>query len=135
LAALVVIVVVIALLCVTGRGNKYKYEKRNSIDSLQLADGGIVSYDGRPTQSQLDRKDVLIGQLRTAEGKFEELTTSSELASLNSQLQGRGLEPLSVMSREDWEKSQETSGSSSSVVGAKRLAGIMASRALLPLGF
>jgi hypothetical protein len=50
LASLVVIVVVIALLCVTGRNNKYKYEKRNSADSLQLADGGIVSYELRASQ-------------------------------------------------------------------------------------
>ena len=97
--------------------------------------GGIVNYDGRPTQSQLDRKDVLIGQLRTAEGKFGELTTSSEFSSLNSQLQGRGLEPIGVMSREEWEESQESSGTSSSGVSARRLAGIMASRAMMPLGF
>ena len=96
--------------------------------------GGIVGYDGRPTQSQLDRKDVLIKQLRTAEARFEELTTGRELSSLNSQLQGRSLETIGVMSREEWEESQESSGSSSGV-SAKRLAGILSSRALMPLGF
>ncbi|VDM39837.1 unnamed protein product [Toxocara canis] len=44
----VVIVVVVALLCVTG--SRYKYGKRNSIDSLQLADGGIVSYELRTSK-------------------------------------------------------------------------------------
>jgi hypothetical protein len=39
------------------------------------------------------------------------------------------------MSREEWEENQNASGSSSSGVSAKRLAGIMASRALMPLGF
>jgi predicted HicB family RNase H-like nuclease len=97
--------------------------------------GGIVNYDGRPTQSQIDRKDVLIGQLTAAEARFEELTTSKDLTSLNSQLQGRGLEVINVMSREEWEENQNASGSSSSGVSAKRLAGIMASRALMPLGF
>jgi len=96
--------------------------------------GGIVNYDGRPTQSQLDRKDVLIGQLRTAESKFEELTTSRALSSLNSQLEGSGQQAISVMSREEWEKSQESSGSASSVGSARRLAGVMASRVLMPLG-
>jgi photosystem II stability/assembly factor-like uncharacterized protein len=96
--------------------------------------GGIVGYDGRPTRSQLDRKDVLIKELRTAEARFEELTTSRELSSLNSQLQSRSLEMIGVMSREEWEESQESSGSSSGV-STKRLAGIMSSRALMPLGF
>ena len=97
--------------------------------------GGIVRYDGRPTRSQIDRKDVLIGQLTTAEVRFEELTTSRELRSLNSQLEGKGLKVITVMSHEDWEKSQESSGSSSSGVSAERLAGILSSRALMPLGF
>ena len=97
--------------------------------------GGIVNYDGRPTQSQIDRKDVLIGQLTTAEARFGELTTSRELTSLNSQLEGKGLEAITVMSREEWEENQESSGASSSGVSAKRLAAIMSSRALTPLGF
>lgn len=97
--------------------------------------GGIVNYDGRPTQSQIDRKDVLIGQLTTAEARFGELTTSRELTSLNSQLEGKGLQAITVMSREEWEENQGSSGSSSSGASAKRLAGIMASRALMPLGF
>jgi hypothetical protein len=41
---------------------------------------------------------------------------------------------IGVMSREEWEESQESSGSSSGV-STKRLAGIMSSRALMPLGF
>lgn len=34
------------LLYVTG--SRFKYEKRNSVDSSQFADGGIVSYELRP---------------------------------------------------------------------------------------
>ena len=97
--------------------------------------GGVVGYDGRPTNSQLERKDVLIGELRAAETRFEELTTSPDLSSMNSQLQGRGLEAISVMSREEWKESQEATGSSSTGASGKALAGIMASRALIPLGF
>ena len=97
--------------------------------------GGVVGYDGRPTSSQLERKDVLIGQLRAAETRFEELTTGPELSSLNSQLQGKGLEAIGVMSREDWEESQEASGSASTGVSAERWAGIVVSRTLIPLGF
>jgi len=50
LASLVIILIVVASVCVTGGDNKYKYEKRNSADSLQLADGGIVSYELRASQ-------------------------------------------------------------------------------------
>ena len=48
LITFVIIVVVVALLCVTG--SRYKYEKRNSVDSLQLDDGGIVSYELRASK-------------------------------------------------------------------------------------
>ena len=41
---------------------------------------------------------------------------------------------LDAMSREEWDESQESTGSSSGV-SAKRLAGIMSARALMPLGF
>lgn len=48
LVIFVVIVIVVAFLCVTG--SRYKYAKRNSADSLQLADGDIVSYELRASK-------------------------------------------------------------------------------------
>ncbi|CAI4226477.1 unnamed protein product [Auanema sp. JU1783] len=44
MSTFVVIVVVIAFLCVTGSQAKFKREKRNSVDSLQLADGNFINY-------------------------------------------------------------------------------------------
>uniref|UniRef100_A0A158Q594 Down syndrome cell adhesion molecule-like protein Dscam2 n=1 Tax=Dracunculus medinensis TaxID=318479 RepID=A0A158Q594_DRAME len=51
---LIVIAIVIVLLYVTG--SRFKYEKRNSVDSSQFADGGIVSYELRPPKRK-NRKD------------------------------------------------------------------------------
>ena len=56
--------------------------------------GGVVNYDGRPTQSQLDRTRVLAGQLQPAQASFVSLTTGSELTQLNNQLEGKSLEPI-----------------------------------------
>jgi photosystem II stability/assembly factor-like uncharacterized protein len=94
--------------------------------------GAVTTYDGRPTQSQIDRTLVLEGQLEEAEKVFETLTTSDTLAALNSQLEGRSLAPLAVMTREAWEEKQEQGGAGSTTVSAKSLARLMESGALLP---
>jgi photosystem II stability/assembly factor-like uncharacterized protein len=94
--------------------------------------GGIVGYDGRPTQSQLDRTAVLGGQLDAAEASFADLT-GDELAALNSQLEGKGLEPVRLKSREEWESDADASASATSV-SAKTLARLAAAGLIFPLG-
>ncbi|MGB6367861.1 MAG: hypothetical protein WBG93_13640, partial [Thermoanaerobaculia bacterium] len=94
--------------------------------------GAVTGYDGRPTQSQLDRTVVLEGQLEAAEGLFEKLTTSDTVTSLSDQLRGRDLAPLVVMSREVWEQKQEEGGAGSTTLSAKSLARLMESGSLLP---
>ena len=96
--------------------------------------GGVVNYDGRPTQSQLDRTQVLAGQLAAAQSSFESLTTGRELAQLNSQLEGKSLEPIAVISREEWDLEQEKSGAASTTVKAKVLSQELAHRPWWPLG-
>jgi len=94
--------------------------------------GGVVGYDGRPSQTQLDRTEVLAGQLESARKSFAALTTRRPLTQLNSQLQGRGLEPVEVMSREAWDDEQETSSSGVTTASAKSLAQEMAGGVFLP---
>ena len=96
--------------------------------------GGVVSYDGRPTQSQLDRTVVLKGQLEAAQKSFAALTTGKTLSQLNSQLEGKSLEPIAVLSREAWDEEQEKSGASSTSHNAKTLEEELSSRTWLPLG-
>ena len=94
--------------------------------------GGVVNYDGRPTQSQLDRTAVLRSQLEAAQKSFADLTTGKELSQFNSQLEGKGLEPIVVLSREAWDEEQEKSGAGSA--SAKTLARELSNRPWLPLG-
>ena len=96
--------------------------------------GGVVNYDGRPTQSQLDRTQVLAGQLESAQSSFSSLTASRDLTQLNSQLEGKSLEPITVISREEWDAEQEKKGGGASGVSAKKLSQEMAHRVWWPLG-
>jgi photosystem II stability/assembly factor-like uncharacterized protein len=64
--------------------------------------GGVNGYSGRPTQSQLDRTDVLKKQLDDATSKFQSLT--ADVRQLNSQLQNAKIAPLTVMTQEEWSK-------------------------------
>ena len=96
--------------------------------------GGVVGYDGRPTQSQLDRTVVLRGQLEAGQEAFAALTTGRELNQLNSQLQGKGLESLTVLSREAWDEEQDKSGSGAATASAKELDKELSSRTWLPIG-
>ncbi|MGA3210169.1 MAG: glycosyl hydrolase [Terriglobales bacterium] len=61
--------------------------------------GDVNSYSGRPTQSQIERTEVLKHQLDEAAAKFQ-LLVSTEVSRLNSALQAAGLEPLKVMVEE-----------------------------------
>jgi photosystem II stability/assembly factor-like uncharacterized protein len=79
----------------------------------RLADvfGGIAGYDGRPTQSQLDRATVLSAQLDDAKEDFAELTGEAKIGALNARLS----EPLVLLTREAWEVEQEKGGAGSTL--------------------
>jgi photosystem II stability/assembly factor-like uncharacterized protein len=85
--------------------------------------GSIVGYDGRPTQTQLERAEKLLADLEAAEGTFGELTGAG-LGALNSKL---GAEPLALMTREAWVAKQEGgSGGPLSDSGRVKPAGLVA---------
>ena len=68
--------------------------------------GGVNGYCGRPTQSQVESTTAFQKKLDEAAGQFQSLTGPA-LQSLNTGLQGKNLEPLKVMSRDEWEKKQK----------------------------
>lgn len=76
----------------------------------------VTGYDGRPTQSQLDRTAALGGELGDAEQRFEALTTGEGIDGLNAQLSRYELDPVAPLSREAWKAKQEESGMQSSGV-------------------
>lgn len=67
--------------------------------------GSINQYDGRPTQSQLDDVQTILGQLNQAEADFQKLM-ASDLPGINAALTQQKLNPIKVLTREDWQKKQ-----------------------------
>jgi hypothetical protein len=69
-----------------------------------LADlyGNIVFYDGKPSQTQLERADALARELADVVREFDAWATR-ELAGLNTALRGKRLEPIPMLTRQQWE--------------------------------
>ncbi len=67
--------------------------------------GNVNGYDGRPTQSQMDRADSLAKELDAVAAEFASLNQQYNV--LNAELQKKKLAPLKVLAHEDWQKRQE----------------------------
>lgn len=68
--------------------------------------GGVNGYSGRPTQSQVESTAVLNKKLEEAGAQFKAIT-SSDVPPVNAALQSSQQQPLTVTSREDWDKKQK----------------------------
>jgi hypothetical protein len=68
--------------------------------------GDVLSYEGRPTDSQAARGEVLGRELEDVIHEFTDLT-NRQLPDLNRALQAKKLAPIAVVSEEDWRKSHE----------------------------
>jgi photosystem II stability/assembly factor-like uncharacterized protein len=77
----------------------------------------VIFYEGRPSQTQVERTDALARELADVVRDFD-AWTSKELSGLNSELSAKKLEPLKPLSREEWEKvgARPTSSPSSSAM-------------------
>ena len=96
--------------------------------------GAVTGYDGRPTQSQIDRTAVLKAQLERAEADFGAISSGRDFDTLNTQLNGRGLDPLTVMTREAWEKAKKKAGgATTATVPVKQLRRVLSGPVALPL--
>jgi len=84
-----------------------------------LADvfGGVATFDGRPTQSQIERAEMLAKRLDQGKAKFAELTGASRLDGMNRRLD----EPMALLTREQWEEDQEKGGVGSTNLKPHRL--------------
>jgi photosystem II stability/assembly factor-like uncharacterized protein len=69
-----------------------------------LADlyGNIVFYDGRPSQTQVERADALARELADVAREFD-AWASRDLAGLNGALTGKRLAPIALLTRAEWE--------------------------------
>ncbi|MBZ5598516.1 MAG: glycosyl hydrolase [Acidobacteriia bacterium] len=68
--------------------------------------GGVNGYEGRPTQSQIERTAVLKKQLDDATAKFQDMS-AKDVPAANTALAKSKLEALKVLSKDDWSKKQQ----------------------------
>ena len=79
--------------------------------------GDVVGYEGRPTASQMTRKEALLADFAAAEKQAEDYL-GTELPALNALLDKRGAEALVRQSREEWEAKENAGGAA----GARQIA-------------
>jgi photosystem II stability/assembly factor-like uncharacterized protein len=65
--------------------------------------GNVVSYEGRPSQTQVERAEALGRELADVVKEFD-AWTAKELTGVNSALAKKKLEPIKLLMREAWEK-------------------------------
>jgi hypothetical protein len=65
----------------------------------------VNGYDGKPTDEQVARTEVLRRELEDVIGEFQKLVTS-QLPALNKQLTAKKLPPINIISEQDWQKAQ-----------------------------
>ena len=87
-------------------------ELRERIGTLY---GDISFYDGRPTDSQIERMARLQTELDGKQAEYE--TIAKNMDSVNRVLAKRDLDPLTRLTRDEWEAQQEGAGGSGSIAG------------------
>jgi len=68
--------------------------------------GDVSGYDGKPTDSQVARTEALNRELEDVVNEFQKLV-SPQLAALNKQLSAKKLQPINLLSEQDWQKAQD----------------------------
>ena len=70
-----------------------------------LADlyGNVISYEGRPAQTQVERTDAIARELADIVRDFD-AWLAKEMPGLNSALSGKQLPPIKVITRAEWDK-------------------------------
>lgn len=72
-----------------------------------LADlyGNVTNYEGRPSQTQVERADAIARELTDIVKSFDDWVTK-EMPDLNSALEKESLGRIDVLTREMWDKEQ-----------------------------
>ena len=84
--------------------------------------GDVNGYDGRPTQEEVQRTDVLARELEDVVREFTTLS-NQQLASINRDLARKKLQPIRVISEQEWQKAnqqQEAGGAPAAGLQAMR---------------
>ena len=76
--------------------------------------GDVAQYEGRPTDEQVARADVMKRQLDEVVAEFNQLT-QARLPGINAQLRAKKLQTIDVSSEQEWQKRASASGSANAV--------------------
>ena len=71
--------------------------------------GNVVSYEGRPSATQVQRTDALGRELAAVVQEFD-AWTAKELPGINQALAAKGQPKIELLTRDEWEKTGEESG-------------------------
>jgi photosystem II stability/assembly factor-like uncharacterized protein len=74
-------------------------------ESLADLYGNVNGYEGRPAQTQVDRADAIARELADVVKDFD-AWLAKELPGINSALSGKGLEAITLLTRDAWEKQE-----------------------------
>jgi photosystem II stability/assembly factor-like uncharacterized protein len=80
--------------------------------------GDVTQYEGRPTDEQLARAEVMNRQLEDAVGELNQLVVL-QLPGINSRLKTNKLQPIKELSEEEWQKENTESGSANAVMAMR----------------
>jgi hypothetical protein len=80
--------------------------------------GDISQYEGRPTDEQVARAEVLRRQLDDVVGELNALA-AKQLPDINRQLQQKNLKPISVEAEEQWQKAAGETTSANAVIASR----------------
>jgi len=71
--------------------------------------GGVVFYEGRPSQMQVERTDSLARELADVVKDFDGWTAKN-LPQINAALAKKKLDPINPITRDDWDKASSSAG-------------------------
>ena len=66
--------------------------------------GGVIFYEGRPAQMQVDRTDAIVHEMADIDHDLY-AWTSKELPGINAALEKKKLPPIKLMTRSEWDAS------------------------------
>jgi photosystem II stability/assembly factor-like uncharacterized protein len=81
--------------------------------------GGVVGYEGPPSQMQINRADALARELADVTKDFD-AWSAKELPGINSALAKKKLEPIKLLKRDEWDKGSSGGAASSAATALNR---------------
>ncbi len=82
--------------------------------------GDVSAYEGRPTNEQLARTEVMGRQLDDVVAEFKKLA-AERLEAINAQLKDKKIEPIAVLDEQEWQKAASDTGSTNSAMKMRAL--------------